>query len=159
MTDLRQILEASQNILLVDWPNTGVPRTLIEAGFAVYGYSPGGYSLAQVVPDRPDDPSVSVFPPKAEGEAGFLTFRKLDGPPSRVDLVNVYRGEEEHSGIITMHFAPLGAKVLWLEPPITSATARRIAAERGLAFVEGVEIAETTRKLAIRKSPKPDSIT
>jgi predicted CoA-binding protein len=73
--------------------------------------------------------------------------------------VNVYRGEEEHAGIIAMHVAPLGAKVLWLQPPITSATARRITAERGLAFVEGVDIAEMTRNLGIRKSQKQTSIT
>jgi hypothetical protein len=35
MNDARHILEASQSIMLVDVPNTGVPRTLVEAGFTV----------------------------------------------------------------------------------------------------------------------------
>jgi hypothetical protein len=155
MTDPRQILEASQTILLIDWPRPGVPRTLLEAGFTVYGFSPGGYSQAQLLAERPDNASVSVFPPKAEGEAGFLVFRKLDGPPHSVDIVNVYRDEEEHAGIIASHVAPLGAKALWLQPPITSTRTRNMASERGLAFVEGVDIAEATHAHGIRKNSNP----
>jgi hypothetical protein len=155
-TDARRSLEVSRRILLVDWPHVGVPRALIGAGFTVFGYSPGGFSAAEVVAEAPaGDDSKSVFPPKREGETGYLVFRKLAAPPASVDLVCVYRPENELEGIIAQHVVPLGAKTLWLQPPVTSGAARRIAAERGFEFVQGLDIAETIRNLGIRKEADP----
>jgi len=115
------------------------------AGFSVFGFSPGGYSAAKIVVERPQRVDGGVFPP-AQGETGYLVFRKLDAPPSHVDIVNAYRPAAELLGIIEQHALPLGAKVL-LQPPMTSADARRAAAEHGLLFVEGTDIAAVTRDL------------
>ena len=143
MTDPAQILKTARSILLVDWPHTGVPRALLGAGFTVFGFSPGCYSAASVVPKAPVDvDSRSVFAPQREGETGFLVFRKLDGPPANVDIVHIYRPAEEHPDIIARHVVPLGAMAIWLQPPITSAVTRRMATERGIAFVEGTDIVE-----------------
>jgi hypothetical protein len=46
------------------------------------------------------------------------------------------------------HAAPLGARVLWLQPPpLTSAEAQRVAKEYGLVLFEGSDIAAVARKL------------
>ena len=149
MPDPRTILEAAQTILLVDWPNAGVPRALLEAGFTVLGYCPDRFSAAEVVAERPDDVDAgSIFPLRGEDDAGYLVFRTLADRPSHVDLVNTYRPAAELPGIVAKLAVPLGARALWLQPPGTSAEARRLANEQGLAFEEGVDIAEVARAIS-----------
>ncbi|MDB5122467.1 MAG: hypothetical protein JWP94_596 [Mucilaginibacter sp.] len=140
-----QILRSAKNILLVDWPGPGVPRALLKAGFIVFGFSPKGYSKARLAPNPIDGPS--SFPPRNPEETGYLVFEKLDGNPDAVDIVNVYRPEGEHASIIEKHVLPLHAKVLWLHPPITSASTAAIAERNKLIFIEGVNIAEIAAKL------------
>jgi hypothetical protein len=140
-----QILRSAKNILLVDWPDPGVPRALLKAGFTVFGFSPNGYSKARLVPDH--IVGQSTFPPRNPGETGYLVFEKLANRPDAVDIVNVYRPEEEHAVIIEKYLLPLHAKVLWLHPPITSASAAAIAEENKLIFIEGTNIAEIAEKL------------
>jgi hypothetical protein len=137
------ILKSAKNILLVDWPDPGVPRALLNAGFAVFGYSPGRYSRAQLVTDLPPGfDEKNSFRPRNSDEKGYLIFQKLDQGPAAIDVVNVYRPEDELPGIITNIVLPTDAKVLWLHPPGTSARAGEIAAEKGIVFIEGVNIAE-----------------
>ncbi|HEY8783766.1 MAG TPA: VOC family protein [Mucilaginibacter sp.] len=153
--DPQQILKSAKNILLIDWPNPGVPRALLNAGFKVFGYSPDCYSQAQLVADLP--PGIEEkdsFPPRNEGEKGYLIFQKLDRRPDAVDIVNVYRPEEELPGIIKNHVVPSGAKVLWLHPPATSAKAREITAENDIIFIEGTNIAELASKIDLKMESK-----
>jgi predicted CoA-binding protein len=140
-----QILKSAKNILLVDWPDPGVPRALLKAGFTVFGFSPNGYSKARLVPDAID--GQSNFPPRNPDEKDYLVFEKLANRPDAVDIVNVYRPEGEHAGIIEKHVLPLHAKVLWLHPPLTSVSTAAIANENRLIFIEGANIAETAAKL------------
>jgi len=152
MSDPAQVLQTARSILLVDWPHTGVPRALVGTGFAVFCYSPGRYSAAGVVAEAPQDvDSSSILAPQREGETGYLVFRKLDGPPATIDVVCIYRPEQEHPEIFARHVLPLHANAVWLQSPVTSAETRRIAAEQGLAFVEGHDIAEMAQNLGIRK--------
>ena len=125
--DSKEILRRVRKILLIDWPNTNVPTELVEQGFVVFCYSPGRYTQAEI-------------------EKGQLVFLELDNRPRSVDIVNIYRPEEEHADIITKQVLPLGAKVIWLQPPITSQKTRSLAAEHGLTLVEGISITEATRK-------------
>ncbi len=146
--DPQQILKSAKNILLIDWPDPGVPRALLNAGFTVFGYSPGGYSRAQVVNDLPlGFDEKNSFPARNESEKGYLIFQKLDHSPDTIDIVNVYRPEEELPGIIDKRVLPSSAKVLWLHPPVTSARAKEIAAENDIVFMEGVSIAEIASKI------------
>lgn len=146
--DAREILTEARSILLVDWPHPGVPRSLIEAGLVVFGFSPGRYSLAELVPEPPEDVAPGrVFPSASESDTGFLVFRELAAPPARVDAVAVYRPAEEIAGIIATHVIPLDARILWLQPPVSSAEARLAAADRGLHFIEGVDLAITARAM------------
>jgi len=64
---------------------------------------------------------------------------ELDGAPGAVDIVNVYRPESKH-------VLPLGAKVLWLHPPVTSEKTHLLAAEHGLTFIESISIADVAGK-------------
>lgn len=140
-----QLLRSAASVLLVDWPVPGVPRTLLDAGFTVYGFSPGGYSIAALASDEPA--GQNSFPPRNSGEKGYLVFQKMDNPPQAIDIVNIYRPEEEHAAIIAKHALPLKAKAVWLHPPVTSALTRKMAAENGLAFIEGVDIVDTAAKM------------
>jgi hypothetical protein len=146
--DPQQILKSAKNILLIDWPDPGVPRALLNAGFTVYGYSPNGYSKALVVEDLPHGfDEKNSFSARNKEEKGYLIFQKLDYSPESIDIVNVYRPEEELPEIIDKRVLPSGAKVLWLHPPVTSARAKEIAAENGIIFIEGVNIAEIASKI------------
>ena len=145
------LLKAARVILLIDWPRQEVPRTLLGAGFTVCGFSPSGYSLAELTYDPPTNvDSGRVFQPDSPGQTGFLAFRSLPGPPPSVDVVAVYRPSEELPGIVARHVTPLGARVLWLQPPLVSAEARQAAATLGVKFVEAVDIALAARSLAAR---------
>jgi predicted CoA-binding protein len=60
-------------------------------------------------------------------------------------IVNVFRPENEHEGIVANYVVPLGAKVLWLQPSIGSDSARRLSLEQGFELVEGIDIAGADR--------------
>src|SRR4030095_243659 len=99
------------------------------------------YSVVEVVPEPPAGvDSSDLFPPQ-DGENGYLVFQRLNDPPSSVDIVNVYRPEKEHAGIVANQVVPLGAKVLWLQPSVGSGAARQLALDHGLDLVEGIDIA------------------
>src|SRR5215472_2465322 len=123
MDDPLQILNASQTILLVDWKGTVVPRTLLEAGFKVYGSSPAGYTRAALMADlknAPPDDAAAIFAPEQDDESGYLVFHRLPGPPANVDIVHVYRPTAELPGIIEAQAVKLKANAVWLQPPITA---------------------------------------
>ena len=122
-----EILRTAKSILLVDWASPEVPRSLVQAGFTVFCASPGRYSVVEL------------------SETGSPDFRRLNESPSHVDIVNVFRPENEHEGIVAHYVLPLGAKVLWLQPSIGSGTARRLSLEHGFDLVEGVDIAGAVR--------------
>jgi predicted CoA-binding protein len=119
----------------------------------VFGLSPGDYSSTELTLDPPTNVDLGrVLLPDNPAESGFLTFRSLGGPSSSVDVIAVYRLVEELPGIIASQVRPLGATVLWLQPPAVSAEARQVAAPLGVEFVEGVDIAVAARALAARPS-------
>ena len=126
MPDPTQTLRSAKSILLVDWSSPAVPRALLEAGFTVFTASPGRYSAVELDQDT-------------------LIFHQLTDRPAHVDIVNVYRPENEHEAIVTNHLIPLGAKILWLQPSITSGTARQLALKQGFELVEDVDIATAIR--------------
>jgi len=142
-----QILRAAKTILLIDWPDQSIPRSLVKAGLTVYGFSPGGYSKASVVDNEPEKADeTSVFQPRS-GEEGHLAFEKIEGSPGHADIVCVYRPEAEHELIFKNHVLPYGAKTVWLQPPVTSSAIGGLAAEHGITVIEGINIAEAAAKI------------
>lgn len=146
--DPKDVLSSAKSILLVDWSSPTVPRTLVEAGFTVFTASPGSYSVVELVSEPPagtDANDTNYVVPPSQTEIGHLIFRRLTDNPAHVDIVNVYRPENEHEAIVLNHLLPLGAKVLWLQPSIASATARQLTVEYGFELVEGVDIVVAAR--------------
>ena len=140
LIDPKKVLSDAKKILLIDWPNPGVPRKLLNAGFTVFCYSPGLYSVAELVTEYPPEVNQkNIFP--GNKDEGYLIFRPLAGTPDSADIVNVYRPEAEHAEIITKHILPLHAKVLWLQSA-SSAKTRSLAEQQGLIFLEGYDIGE-----------------
>ena len=146
MNDPVRLLESAEAVLLVDWPNPGVPRALVESGRAVFGYSPTGYSKAEIVDaPSPEANPASVFPPENSTQRGFLIFRKLPGRPPHVDIVAIYRPENELPGILADHVLPLKAKAVWLLRPTTSAQERAMVELHGILFIENCDIVAAVR--------------
>ena len=138
--------EKIHSILLVDWPSRDIPLSLVKSGFTVFSYSPDGYSQALVESNLPADQHGIIEP--ATGTATTkdgLVLLRLPEPPTTVDLVMIYRPSEEHESIIRDQVLALGAKVLWLQPPVESIETGKMAIEQGLTFVQGRDIRELTR--------------
>jgi len=143
VTDFNSIIEKASIILLVDWPDRNVPQSLVLSGLTVYSYSPNGYSQVFIEKDHPgnqDEDSKSFS--TALVEVNNLNFRPVDHPPNAVDIVTIYRPAKEHAEIIAKHVLPLGAKIVWLQPPVESTKTERIAKENGLIFIQGRDIRE-----------------
>ncbi|MEP6611177.1 MAG: CoA-binding protein [Mucilaginibacter sp.] len=127
-----KILKNAKTILLVDWPDESVPMALLKAGFMVIGYSPDRYTLISYKTSYAEDKVV---------------FSDLEGAPGEVEIVNIFRPEEEHAGIFDRHVLPLKAKVVWLQPPITSSKTAKLAKKHDLIFVKGYDIATAAAEL------------
>jgi predicted CoA-binding protein len=146
--DPKVILESSRGILLVDWPSPKVPRALLQAGLAVYGYSPNRFSRAALVSDLHDAAEASgVFPPEGETERDYLVFHRLASRPASVSIVAVYRPAAELPGIIAELVLPLGATVLWLLRPLASAAERQLIEGHGLMLVDNCDIVSAALSL------------
>jgi len=128
-----RILKNAKTILLVDWPDESVPMTLVKAGFMVIGYSPDKYSLISYKTDYAEDK---------------LVFDDLEDAPGEVEIVNIFRPEDEHASIITKHVIPLKAKAVWLHPPVKSESTRAQVSKLGLQFIEGYNIASAAQELS-----------
>jgi CoA binding domain len=151
--ELQSILRNSSTILLVDWPNVRLPITLLKRGFIVYGRSPKGYSEAELLSEPPPGTdSIPIDVGEEREQKGFLVFRRLEGVPSRVDIVHIYRPAEELKQIIESVAVTLNAKVIWLQPPVRSNEARVLASEHGFGFIEGVDIIDELQGLDDRRS-------
>jgi hypothetical protein len=152
MADPLQILSAARSILLVDWPNPGVPRALLGAGLDVFGHSPAGYRRAELAASPPQDVNPqSIFAPPDQNETGYLVFRPMAAPPQFVDIVAVYRPAAELPGILAGQAVPLGAKALWFLRPISSAQELALVEAQNLVVVEEPDIIATAQ--AARRPP------
>jgi predicted CoA-binding protein len=123
-----EILKNAKTILLVDWPDKSVPMALLKAGFMVITYSPDKYSLISYKTNYAEDK---------------LVFNDLEGAPGEVEIVNIFRPEQEHEEIFERHVFPLKAKAVWLQPPVTSSKTAKLAKAHHLIFIEGYDIAAT----------------
>jgi predicted enzyme related to lactoylglutathione lyase/predicted CoA-binding protein len=138
---------------LIDWPFTNLPYNLVKAGYTVFSYSPDKYSEAKLTKTEPlNTDGLAIFPIKDGDEEVYLSFEKIDCTLGNVDVVNVFRPENELAGIVEKHILPLNAKVLWLHPPLTSELARGLAAQHCLDFVQGVNIAEVASEINSKNS-------
>ncbi len=152
MPDTERLLTEAKVVALVDWPSADVPRTLVRAGFGVFSLNrlrntAAAYAWYPERDDVPDEASVTLFEPADEGD-GYLVARPAAAVPAPVDILNVFRPDDELPGLARLAIQ-LGAKALWLQPGSTSTEAKVIAETAGLAFVDGVDIAAAVRAAGI----------
>lgn len=83
------------------------------------------------------------------GEPVLLSLDAVQGP---VDVVDVFRPSDEVPGIAHAA-AAIGAKVLWLQPGITSDEGEQIASDAGITFVDGLCMATMHGQLGFGPGP------
>ncbi|PWT72510.1 MAG: hypothetical protein C5B59_15685 [Bacteroidetes bacterium] len=123
------VLSSVKEILLVDWPNKSLPGNLILAGFTVFGYSPGKYTRVHVAAD----PANNDFK---------LNFESLEEQPKHVDMVCIYRPDEEIEEITHKHVLPMHAKIMWIQPPAHSSVASELARKYDLSLVQNIDLGD-----------------
>jgi uncharacterized protein len=140
MTDdeIRSLLERTATIAVVgasadpDKAAHRIPAELLARGFDVVPVRPGGGELF-----------------------GVPAYDSLAEVPRQIDLFDVFRPAEEAADVARQAVAA-GAGALWLQLGITSAEARAIATDAGLAYVEDRCIGATVRKLDLRRTARTD---
>jgi hypothetical protein len=139
-----RLLAEAKSVLVIDWPSRDVPASLAFAGLTVFvkgGPGPARYTAWEL-------------------DHGEPVSRPLGREPGRVDLVYCHRPVRELPGIIALA-GRLGARALWFQtgltsdgskdpsgcwaPPGESQRARELAEGAGLAYVDGVYIADAAR--------------
>jgi predicted CoA-binding protein len=107
------------------------------AVIAVVGASRDPGKPAYTVPAQMQRHGWRIIPvnPYADEILGEKVYRSLAEIPHPVDLVNVFRPPQEAAEVVRQAVA-VGAPAVWLQLDITSADARRIAEEAGMAYVE-----------------------
>lgn len=118
MPDTERLLTEAKVVALVDWPSADVPRTLVRAGFGVFSLNrlrntAAAYAWYPERDDVPDEASVTLFEPADEGD-GYLVARPAAAVPAPVDILNVFRPDDELPGLARLAIQ-LGAKALWLQ--------------------------------------------
>ena len=85
-------------MLVIDWPSRDVPESLARAGLSV------------TVRNGPGPNDFAAY----ELSGGEIIVRAAKSPPSRVDLVYVFRPPGELPGVIA-RARELGAKAIWIQ--------------------------------------------
>lgn len=149
--DTVNILSSVKKILLVDWPDRNLPVSLVLCGFTVYGYSPGNYTRISISerPEQTSDKYIQKAP--LDHHANMqLIFESLRAQPELVDLVSIYRPDEEMEEITQKHILPMQARIMWIQPPAHSSNAPALAEKYNLTLVQDIDLAEMADR--IRKS-------
>jgi len=100
----RELLEAAQTVLVIDWPSRDVPDTLVRAGFQVVvrgGPGPEDYSVWQL-------------------EDGEVVSCRAGRLPDRADLIYSHRPLSELPGINDLA-RQLQAKTIWTQSGLSAA--------------------------------------
>jgi predicted CoA-binding protein len=148
MIDAETILRTSRTILVVDWPTSDLPETLVRAGYVVHVKSgPGPEEHVEYVLDRD----------------GMVT-RRPAAAPDTIDVLHVYRPIEELAGFVALARKLRATTVWYLSglatdgtrdstgcwlPPDQSADARRIVESAGLVYIQQPSIVETVRAMRV----------
>lgn len=133
---LRQLLTEAKTVALVgassnpQRPSHEVMQKLLRVGF-------------QVFPVNPRETEVL-------GQKAYPSLQDVPGP---VDIVDVFRREEETPAIASEAVA-IGAKTLWLQLGISNEEAARIASEGGLTVVMNACMGVAVGRLGIAPKGK-----
>jgi predicted CoA-binding protein len=112
------ILRTSKTIAVV-----GLSSNRLRPSYGVAAYlQSAGY---KIIPINPNETEV----------LGQKSYARLEDVPEPIDIVEVFR-RPEHVPAVADSAVAIGAKVLWLQQGITSATAAETAQVAGLTVVE-----------------------
>lgn len=118
MTIEKDILTTYRTIAVVGLTsNPAKPSNWVSEYMMEQGY--------RIIPINPDEQEVF----------GQKCYPNLAAVPEPVEFVNVFR-RPEFCADVARDAVAAGAKAIWLQQGITSAEARRIAAEAGMTYIE-----------------------
>lgn len=135
---------------MVDWPSARLPAALVRAGFEVVSFNrprntAASYAWHAIREEVPEGAGVTVIP-VGEDTEGYLAIAPLAVPPSKVDILSVFRPPDELPGLARLAIE-LGAAALWLQGDVTSQEARTIAEAAGLLFVDDADLMITLNRM------------
>lgn len=132
MANAAEILNATESVLLIDWPSRDVPDTLARAGFRV------------VSQDGPGVENYNAY----ELDGADVVVRNLGVEPDHADLVYTHRPFDELPEIL--EFAQrIGARAIWSEAGAGipgAAQARQRVESAGLTYIDERPIADAARQ-------------
>ena len=97
----KDILEAVETVLVIDWPSKDVPESLVRAGFhVVVRGGPNAYSAYEL-------------------DNGEIVTRRVDGPPETADLIYSHRPLNELPEIIALA-KRLHTSAIWIQSGLSS---------------------------------------
>lgn len=151
MNSIDRLLEETDQVLLIDWPGEDSPRSMLRAGFTVFGQEPGGWLRYEIKHRQ-------------------LQKHPIATPPAHVDLVYYYRPVEELPEYLSTA-RKLGAKTFWYQSGLASATTeylrgcwlsaemrtkvRRMVEDAGLIYIDEIYIGDAVRAMDICKLRQP----
>ena len=121
---------------------------------AVVGLSDDPYRASYGVAEALLNHGYEIVPvnPSVDEVLGLRSYPSLADVPGDIDLVDVFR-RPEHLEAVAREAASVGAKALWLQIGLRSASACRIAEEAGMDYVEDlclkIEVARLSRVIAL----------
>lgn len=131
------------------------PRSILESTstIAVVGISANESKAAFAIPAGLQSAGFRIIPvnPHADEILGEKVYATLADVPEPIDVVEVFRPSEEAPDIARQAVA-VGAKALWLQKGLTSADARSIAEDAGLAYIENLCMGVERARYGITKA-------
>ncbi|GAA0608099.1 CoA-binding protein [Kutzneria viridogrisea] len=119
---------------------------------AVVGLSTQPWKAAHSVPAAMQAAGFRIIPvhPSAEQILGEKAYRSLLDVPDKIDIVDVFRPEQE-APEIAEQAVRVGAGAVWLQLGLRSERAREIAEAGGLAYVEDhcIAVERASRRITL----------
>ena len=109
---------------------------------AVYGMSTDLSKAAHTVPGYMLKQGYNVIPinPKADTIMKQKVYRSLEDIPEDIDILNIFRPEEEALGIVEEAVARKkkkgDIKLIWLQLGLRNPEAKKLAEENGIEYIE-----------------------
>ena len=119
----------------------------------VVGFSKNPEKAANYVPTYLIEKGYRVVPvnPSMEEYSGLKVYPDLESVVAdgiELEVVDIFRPSEEAESV-ALKAIELGAKAVWLQKGITSEKAAKVAAEKGVLYVEDLCMFEEHRRISL----------
>ncbi|RAM60349.1 CoA-binding protein [Mesotoga sp.] len=119
----------------------------------VVGFSKNPEKAANYVPTYLIEKGYRVIPvnPSMEEYSGLKVYPDLESVVAdgiELEVVDIFRPSEEAESV-ALKAIELGAKAVWLQKGITSEKAAKVAAEKGVLYVEDLCMFEEHRRISL----------